>query len=77
MNDIAECYDGGRSLPWHESEFIRVGALRLVYDTSQRNEITAVHMPGGETLSLRDLVKRHGKLAVRLPMRIRNSHGNN
>jgi len=77
MNRLSDVYDSGRSLPWHESEFIRVGALRLVYDTSQRYQITAVHMPGGETLSLRDLVKRHGKLAVRLPMRIRNSYGNN
>lgn len=74
---IKDCYDSGRSLPWHESEFIRIGDMRLVYSTSQTGKIHAVHLPGGETLSLRDLVKRYGEMAVRLPQLTRNSHGNN
>lgn len=72
---IKDCYDSGRSLPWHESEFISIGDMRLVYSTSAFGKIQSVHLPGGETLSLRDLVKRYGKMAVRLPQYIRNSHG--
>lgn len=74
MNERVECYDGARSIPWHESEFIRVHDWRLVYTTIPQGRITDVHLPGGERLSLQDLRRRFGKSNIRLPLLIRNSH---
>ena len=60
----------GRTTPWHEAEFVRLGKYMLVYEL-RRGELR-VKLPGGKTMAFAQLAAmgnaKHPKV-VRSPQR--------